>query len=120
MQFAFHDFHPPAGDLLGEVLHGLACQPKRLSPKFFYDRRGSQLFDAITRLPEYYPTRTEIDILKRYAPEIARQVGTGSLLVEPGGGSCAKVHILLEGLQRMRSGMQVVAKDAPAEPAAGG
>ena len=99
MQFAFHDFHPPAGDLLGEVLHGLACQPKRLSPKFFYDRRGSQLFDAITRLPEYYPTRTEIGILREQGESIAAHLGHDSVLIELGSGSPQKIRVLLDSLR---------------------
>ena len=94
----FHDLHPSSDDLAREVLAGLARRPRAIPPKFFYDARGSQLFDAITQTPEYYPTRTEIAILQAHAPAIAARVGTGSLLVEPGGGSCAKVRILLEGL----------------------
>jgi dimethylhistidine N-methyltransferase len=95
----FHDLHPSADDLAREVLAGLSRRPRAIPPKFFYDARGSQLFDAITETPEYYPTRTEIAILEKHAPAIAARVGTGSLLVEPGGGSCAKVRILLEGLR---------------------
>lgn len=95
----FHDLHPSTDDLAREVLAGLARTPRAIPPKFFYDARGSQLFDAITETPEYYPTRTEIAILETYAPAITARVGTGSLLVEPGGGSCAKVRILLEGLR---------------------
>jgi dimethylhistidine N-methyltransferase len=95
----FHDLHPTAGDLAREVLGGLARRPRAIPPKFFYDARGSQLFDASTHTPEYYPTRSEIAILEARAPAIAERVGTGSLLVEPGGGSCAKVRILLEGLR---------------------
>jgi len=95
----FHDLHPTADDLAVEVMTGLAQRPRSIPPKFFYDARGSQLFDAITETPEYYPTRTEVAILKTHAAEIARRIGSGSLLVEPGGGSCAKVRILLEGLR---------------------
>jgi dimethylhistidine N-methyltransferase len=99
MQYAFHDYHPPAADLLGEVLNGLACQPKRLSPKFFYDRRGSQLFDAITRLPEYYPTRTEIGILRAQGEAIAAHLGKDSVLIELGSGSPLKIRVLLDSLR---------------------
>lgn len=95
----FHDLHPARADFEQEVLKGLRQRPRRIPPKFFYDQRGSALFDAITETPEYYVTRAEIEILKARAAEIAAQVGTGSLLVEPGGGSCAKVRILLEGLE---------------------
>ena len=95
----FHDLHTTRDEFIDDVLYGLAQRPVSIPPKYFYDAKGSRLFDAITELPEYYQTRTEISILTRYATEIAQHVGTGSLLVEPGGGSCAKVRILLEGLQ---------------------
>jgi L-histidine Nalpha-methyltransferase len=95
----FHDLHPTPADFAAEVLAGLRRRPRYIPPKFFYDARGSQLFDAITALPEYYLTRAEVEVLTANAQEIARRVGTGSLLVEPGGGSCAKVRILLEGLR---------------------
>ena len=94
-----HDLNPDSDDFLADVKKGLAQQPASVPPKYFYDETGSRLFEAITVLPEYYPTRTEISILNKYAAEIAAQVGTGGLLVEPGGGACAKVHILLQGLQ---------------------
>jgi dimethylhistidine N-methyltransferase len=94
-----HDLHPTPADLAAEVLAGLRRRPRSIPPKFFYDTEGSRLFDAITQTPEYYPTRTELGILRAQAAEIAARVGTGSLLVEPGGGSCAKVRILLEGLR---------------------
>ena len=95
----FHDLHPTPADFAAEVLAGLRRRPRYIPPKFFYDARGSQLFDAITGTPEYYLTRTEVEVLRANATEIAARVGTGSLLVEPGGGSCAKVRILLEGLR---------------------
>jgi len=98
MQYAFHDMHPPAEDLLGEVLNGLACKAKRLSPKMFYDQRGSQLFDAITRLPEYYPTRTEIAILRSQGNAISEHLGHGSILVELGSGSPLKIRVLLDSV----------------------
>ena len=60
----FYDELPGNADLHAEVMHGLSTQPRRLSPKFFYDRRGSELFDAICRVPEYYVTRTETAILQ--------------------------------------------------------
>jgi dimethylhistidine N-methyltransferase len=86
-------------DLLHEVVAGLSRQPKVLSPKFFYDERGSRLFDAITELPEYYPTRTEIEILRRHGAEIARHLGHGSALIELGSGSPLKIRVLLDSLQ---------------------
>ncbi|TVP87273.1 MAG: L-histidine N(alpha)-methyltransferase [Thioalkalivibrio sp.] len=95
----FHDLHPTEADFRREVLTGLRERPRRIAPKFFYDERGSKLFDAITEAPEYYVTRTESEILQQRAEEIAEAVGTGGLLLEPGGGSCAKVRILLQGLE---------------------
>jgi len=97
----FYDRHLTTSKFASDVLQGLAKRPASIPPKYFYNARGSQLFDAITQLPEYYQTRTEIAILQNNADEIAHHVGTGSLLIEPGGGSCAKVHILLEGLRPM-------------------
>lgn len=97
----FHDLHSTTSEFASDVLQGLDKRPAAIPPKYFYDAKGSQLFDTITKLPEYYQTRTEIAILQDNADEIAHHVGTGSLLIEPGGGSCAKVHILLEGLRPM-------------------
>ena len=95
----FHDLHSTRNEFASDVLKVLSERPASIPPKYFYDAKGSQLFDAITELPEYYPTRTEIGLLSANAAQIAQHIGTGSLLVEPGGGSCAKVHILLEGLK---------------------
>lgn len=93
-----HDLHPPAADLRREVLTGLAATPKWLTPKLFYDAYGSQLFDAITALPEYYPTRTEIGILRACRDELAGLLGPGAVLVEPGGGNGIKARLLLDVL----------------------
>src|SRR5579883_3303282 len=79
-----------------EAIQDLSQQPKRLSPKYFYDATGSELFEAITRLPEYYPTRTELSILKDRAGEIASFVPEGAALVEFGAGATTKVRLLLE------------------------
>jgi dimethylhistidine N-methyltransferase len=96
---SFHDLRPGADDLAADVLAGFSRAQKSIPPKYFYDAEGSRLFDAITRLPEYYPTRTETALLREYADEIAQKAGTGHLLVEPGSGSCTKARILFEGLQ---------------------
>ena len=96
---SFHDLHPTADDLAADVLTGFSRAQKSIPPKYFYDAEGSRLFDAITELPEYYPTRTETAMLREYADEIAQKAGTGHLLVEPGSGSCTKARILFEGLQ---------------------
>jgi dimethylhistidine N-methyltransferase len=79
-----------------DVLVGLTARPKRLPPKYFYDETGARLFDEITALPEYYPTRSELAILRERAGEIARFFADGSALVELGSGSSRKVRILLE------------------------
>jgi dimethylhistidine N-methyltransferase len=82
-----------------DVLAGLNAAPKRLPPKYFYDGAGSLLFERITELPEYYPTRTEIQILRERAAEIARLVEPGAALVEFGSGSSKKARILLRALR---------------------
>ncbi|ENO12962.1 L-histidine N(alpha)-methyltransferase [Marinobacter nanhaiticus D15-8W] len=98
----FTDMHPAQQDVVAEVLDGLNQPQKTLSPKFFYDERGSQLFESITEQPEYYPTRAERMVLRNKAPDIARHVGEGAMLIEPGCGSCEKVRLLLDALQPSR------------------
>lgn len=92
------DLHPEPIDQHQELLTGLRCRPRRIAPKFFYDQQGSRLFDAITLQPEYYPTRTERDILRRAAMDIGDCVGRDCVLIEPGSGSCEKVELLLAAL----------------------
>ena len=82
-----------------EILAGLTAEQKRISPKYFYDQRGSELFDAICGLPEYYPTRTESLIMERHLPEIARRVGPAAAVIEFGAGSTDKARRLLAGLE---------------------
>ena len=86
-----------AATLRADVLQGLAEPPRTLPPKWFYDERGSRLFEEITRLPEYYPTRAEQEILTRRAPDIARATRARSL-VELGSGSSRKTRLLLNAL----------------------
>ena len=88
-----------SGDLLAEVQASLSEKPKRLPSKLFYDRRGSELFEQICRLPEYYLTRAEIEILETHGPAIAAQLGRDCMLVEFGAGSITKTRILLDHLQ---------------------
>jgi dimethylhistidine N-methyltransferase len=78
-----------------DVLEGLAATPKRLPAKYFYDEAGSRLFERITELPEYYPTRTELRILESSAASIARLTDPGAALIEFGSGSTAKARVLL-------------------------
>lgn len=94
-----YDLQPPPEDFRAVVMDGLVRSPKRLPPKFFYDARGSHLFDAITELPEYYPTRTEIGLLRRHGREMAEQLGHGLLLMELGSGSDVKIRVLLGALR---------------------
>jgi dimethylhistidine N-methyltransferase len=81
----------------GEVLSGLSAPRKWLAPKYFYDERGSQLFEAITELKEYYPTRCELAILREHKADIAGVFGPKTALIEFGTGSTRKVRILLDG-----------------------
>jgi L-histidine N-alpha-methyltransferase len=83
---------------IAEIIAGLTAAQKRISPKYFYDQRGSELFDEICNLPEYYPTRTERQIMERHLPEIAERVGPGAAVIEFGAGSNAKARQLLECL----------------------
>jgi dimethylhistidine N-methyltransferase len=78
-----------------DVLAGLSTRPKHLSPKYFYDEPGSQLFEQITELPEYYPTRCELSILREHASDIARVFAPKTALIEFGSGSTRKARILL-------------------------
>jgi len=95
----FYDYHPLMADFRAEVLAGLSQVSKQLPPKFFYDRHGSELFDAITELPEYYPTRTEIGILQKHGETIADLLGQDCLLLELGSGSSKKIRVLLDALK---------------------
>jgi len=83
---------------LAEIIDGLRQDEKMISPKYFYDERGSQLFEEITALPEYYPTETELGILRDNVDEIARLVGPQASLIEFGSGSSLKTRVLLENL----------------------
>lgn len=93
-----HDFEPKLDTFREEVARGLRQTPKTLPCKFFYDERGSQLFDQICELPEYYPTRTESAIMCQHIIAIAKLCGPRCLLVEYGSGSSSKTRILLDHL----------------------
>jgi dimethylhistidine N-methyltransferase len=97
--FSFHDLAPTEDSFRDAVVAGLLRKPKALPCKFFYDARGSALFEQICQVPEYYLTRTEIGILERYAGDIAQRVGPHCRLVELGSGASIKVRILLRALQ---------------------
>ncbi len=84
-----------ASEFAADVVAGLSAKPKRLPSKYFYDLIGSSLFDRITELPEYYPTRAELGLLQRNAPAIASLFPRGAALIEFGSGSSRKARILL-------------------------
>ena len=99
---------PPAeaqarSSFLADVVAGLSARPRSIPAKYFYDERGSELFDAITRLDAYYPTRTERGILETYGDEIVDAIGKDSALVEYGSGSSDKTRVLLDALHARRT-----------------
>ncbi|MEL6104637.1 MAG: L-histidine N(alpha)-methyltransferase [Planctomycetota bacterium] len=96
---ALLDFEPEVQAFYDDVVTGLAAKPRSLPCKYFYDQRGSQLFDQICDLEEYYLTRTESAIMARYGAEMAAQIGPGVMLVEYGSGSSIKTRILLDHLE---------------------
>jgi hypothetical protein len=87
-----------------DAREGLTAEPKRMSPVWFYDERGSELYEQITRLPEYYPFRVERDLLLEQAPEIAR-VARAQVLVELGSGTSEKTRALLGAMRAAPSGL---------------
>jgi L-histidine Nalpha-methyltransferase len=93
------DLKPATAISRAEVLRGLTGPRKAIAPKFLYDEHGSELFEQITKLPEYYLTRTEVGILERHAEEIVTNFGSGAALIEFGSGSSGKVRRLLEPLR---------------------
>ena len=93
----------PLANLADDVRKGLAARPKRFLPKYFYDELGSQLFEAICLLPEYYLTRAENEIFKRYASEIVAAVDGQITLVEMGSGSASKTRLIIEAVLQRQS-----------------
>ncbi|MEM7138852.1 MAG: L-histidine N(alpha)-methyltransferase [Myxococcota bacterium] len=107
--FAFHrlteaarvrlvDLHPDLGDLRAEAIAGLCNSDKTLPCKYFYDTLGARLFEAITELPEYYPTRTELGILEQSVHEMAEEIGPHATLIEFGSGVGLKTRMMLDAL----------------------
>lgn len=90
-----------SSEFLRDVLAGLARVPRSLPCKYFYDERGSALFDRICELPEYYPTRTELAILRAEIDAIAAAIGPGAVLIEYGSGSSIKTRLLLDALPQL-------------------
>lgn len=97
---ALTDLHPATDTFLVDVHEGLAQAQKAIPAKYFYDARGSYLFDQITKLEEYYPTRTEMGIMKSHIDAMIERMGPRCLLVEYGSGSSLKTRILLDHLQQ--------------------
>ncbi|HWO11144.1 MAG TPA: L-histidine N(alpha)-methyltransferase [Polyangiaceae bacterium] len=93
----------PDQETLSEIHRGLASTPKRLPCKLFYDALGSRLFEQITALPEYYPTRTELAILEAHAGEMASLIGADAVIVELGSGASRKTRLLLDALATPRA-----------------
>lgn len=93
---------PDSDALRAEAIAGLSAPKAQVSPKFLYDHLGSTLFEAITELPEYYPTRTEASIFARHAGAMAREIGTGGTLIDLGAGNCAKAVSLMPTLEPSR------------------
>ncbi len=99
-----------------DLLAGLQSEPRSVSPKYFYDLQGSVLFDRICELDEYYPTRTEMALLRRHGREMAECIGAQADLIEFGAGSLTKVRLLLDALAAMRRPPQrLIAVDISAE-----
>ena len=95
-EYAFFDHHPAPSDVRAEVLSGLRGAQKTVSPKFFYDEDGSLLFEQITQLPEYYLTRTELQIFDLFEAELRAALRDVECVVEYGSGSNMKIRRLLE------------------------
>lgn len=107
-------------EALAEVREGLDRPQKTLSPKFFYDARGSDLFEQITRLDAYYPTRTEMSILREQGPAIGKAIGPNAVIVEFGSGNSEKIHLLLDVLEAPRAYVPIdISAEHMAEAAAG-
>lgn len=92
---SFYDLRPAAGNFFEEVIAGLSRPQKELSPKYFYDARGCELFEAICGLPEYYPTRTETAMMQAHVRDMARHLGPRCALIEYGSGNSRKTRILI-------------------------
>jgi dimethylhistidine N-methyltransferase len=99
------------------VIEGLSAPQKNLPCRYFYDARGSELFEKITKLPEYYPTRTETAILEAHAEEIAGGAGEGHVLVELGSGSSRKTEILLGAMPDLRAYLPIDVSESALEAA---
>ncbi len=101
-------------ELLHDVREGFAAPQKQLSPKYFYDERGSELFEEITRLPEYYPTEAERKLLRECAPSLVRDLRLCTL-VELGAGSASKTRVILDAMRDSGFGKRYIPMDVSAD-----
>jgi dimethylhistidine N-methyltransferase len=98
-RYQFFDQHPEICDFRADIIQGLAAIEPYISPKYFYDETGSRLFEKICNCKEYYPTRTEVSIIRDNIDDIVATLGKDCLLIEPGSGDSYKVRLLLDALR---------------------
>ena len=98
-RYQFFDQHPEIADFRSDVIQGLSAEVPYISPKYFYDEIGSRLFEEICNSEEYYPTRTEVSIIRDNIDDIVEELGKDCLLIEPGSGDSYKVRLLLDALR---------------------
>ncbi len=98
-RYQFFDQHPQSSDFRADVIQGLSAPDPYIQPKYFYDEAGSRLFEAICTTEEYYPTRTEVSIIRDNIDDIVNVLGKDCLLIEPGSGDSYKVRLLLDALR---------------------
>ncbi|HLN97648.1 MAG TPA: L-histidine N(alpha)-methyltransferase [Pyrinomonadaceae bacterium] len=112
-KFLIHNLvkRDPRAGLAEDVRRGLTKEPKRFLPKYFYDQLGSQLFEAICLLPEYYLTRAENEILQRYAREIVSSLDGNTTLLEMGSGSASKTRLIIEALLQQQAELLFIPVD---------
>ena len=108
----------PASEFRRDVVAGLSAQLKRLPSKYFYDERGSMLFEAICELPEYYPTRQELGLLEQAAPEIAKYISPRAALIEFGSGASVKTKLILNAASQVEVYIPMDISEDALEPAA--
>jgi dimethylhistidine N-methyltransferase len=98
-RYQFFDQHPEIADFRADIIQGLSSSEPYISPKYFYDEAGSRLFEEICNSDEYYPTRTEVGIIRNNIDDIVEVLGKDCLLIEPGSGDSYKVRLLLDALR---------------------
>lgn len=98
-RFQFFDLHPQLADFHDDIIYGLSASEPYILPKYFYDEAGSRLFEEICATSEYYPTRTEVNIIRDNIDELVEYLGQECLLIEPGSGDSYKVRLLLDALR---------------------